>query len=140
LLLENKKLKDEKEALVKLSNKRYDQIASLQVTNSEALRLRDENKKLDHENINYRIRIDKMVKSDEITQSNLGESLRDNERLESVIDTLGASNLKLESQNKDLTNALKSSLSQIAYLFETVKTFDADFFKIKGFNNDSINS
>ena len=88
LLFENKKLKDEKEALVKLSNKRYDQIASLQITNSEALRLREEN-------------------------------------------------LKLESQNKDLTNALKSSLSQIAYLFETVKTFDADFFKIKGFNDDS---
>tara|TARA_R100000664_G_C2730075_1_gene120853 strand:+ start:194 stop:820 length:627 start_codon:yes stop_codon:yes gene_type:complete len=43
--------------------------------------------------------------------------------------------INLKEKNNDLTNALKSSLSQVAYLCETVKTFDADFFKIKDFNN-----
>ena len=43
--------------------------------------------------------------------------------------------INLKEKNKDLTNALKSSLSQTAYLVETIKTFDADFFKIKDFNN-----
>ena len=47
--------------------------------------------------------------------------------------------INLKEKNNDLTNALKSSLSQIAYLVETVKTFDADFFKIKDFNNNSEN-
>ena len=44
-------------------------------------------------------------------------------------------NKKLKDEKDDLTNALKSSLSQTAYLVETIKTFDADFFKIKDFNN-----
>ena len=65
--------------------------------------------------------IEKLKASDEITQANFGEALSDSD--------------KLESQNETLTKALKNSLSQIAYLVETVKTFDADFFKIKDFNN-----
>lgn len=72
------KLEQEKDSLVKLANNRFDEIENLKA----------ENEKLDHENINYRIRIDKMVNSDKITQSNLGESLRDNEKLESEIKDL----------------------------------------------------
>jgi len=43
--------------------------------------------------------------------------------------------INLKEKNNGLTDALKSSLSQVSYLCETVKTFDADFFKIKDFNN-----
>ena len=84
------KLQCEKDSLVKLANNRYDEIETLKeivnqyASDPERVELANEIIELKTENL-------KLKRDNEITQSNLGESLRDNDKLESE-------NLKLKDQ------------------------------------------
>ena len=84
---ENNKLECEKDSLVKLANNRYDEIENLkEIVNQNASDPKREN--LANEIIKLKTENLKLKKDNEITQSNLGESLRDNEKLESEIKDL----------------------------------------------------
>jgi hypothetical protein len=84
---ENNKLQCEKDSLVKLANNRYDEIENLkEIVNQYSNE--PQNKSLVSEVIKLKTENLKLKKDNEITQANLGESLRDNEKLESEIKDL----------------------------------------------------
>ena len=109
----DKKITELSPCLVDLCNQRYDKIETLEKEKDSLVNLANN-------------RYDEIENLKEIVNQYASDPKREN---------LANEIIKLKEKNNDLTNALKSSLSQVSYLCETVKTFDADFFKIKDFNN-----
>ena len=92
--LEKNKITELSPCLVDLCNKRYDEIEKLKNdlhdANETIYQYASDPKreKLANEIINLKTENIKLKKDNEITQANLGESLRDNEKLESEIKDL----------------------------------------------------
>ena len=148
----------ENDPLALLDYKEYDLAEIQDSTNVELNNLKAENEILTN---NYNelkettdLAIDNLTLEVESLKNNLHDanetiyefsSEPKREKLANEIINLKEKNNELEKrqmtpllkENKTLTDALKNSLSQIAYLVETVKTFDADFFKIKDFNSEA---
>ena len=123
--------------LIDLCNKRYDEIESLKgwSKNLESKIIKLEKEKDSLVQL-ANDRFDVIENLQEIVDQYTNEPK--NKSLVDEVIKLKTENQKLKNDNDitqaNLGKALKSSLSQIAYLVETVKTFDADFFKIKDFN------
>ena len=81
------KLEQEKDSLVQLANDRFDVIENLQEIVDQYTN-EPKNKSLVDEVIKLKIENQKLKNDNDITQSNLGECLRDNEKLESEIKEL----------------------------------------------------
>jgi len=81
------KLEQEKDSLVQLANDRFDVIENLQEIVDQYTNA-PKNKNLADEVIKLKIENQKLKNDNDITQSNLGECLRDNEKLESEIKEL----------------------------------------------------
>ena len=125
----------ENDPLALLDYKEYDLAEIQDSTNVELNNLKAENEILTN---NY----NELKETTDLAIDNLTlevESLKNNlhDANETIYELEKRQMTPLLKENKTLTDALKNSLSQIAYLVETVKTFDADFFKIKDFNSEA---